>query len=369
MWIGYNSKTGDKFFNIINTKFVDLRNYFRKSFKLNYGVIVFLVLLGIFARLYAIKIGIYGYSQTVEQVNQYSKISQALHYVEILTQICLTAVALGYFADVKNIKSLVLLVFIILVQIFFGILSGMKSNVVMPALIIFVSYLVVNNRINKTLLIASGLLIFIAYLIIQPFRDFRNTDRDYQSNPVYIFNTVVNAYNYNGYLITGNQNAESIFYSFISRMNYITDASRAIEYKNQIGLTESDPDFAGRLYTAPFQALMPRAIWTSKPEENIGGWFNTKVWNRPLGNSVAMSPFGFLYFAGGYTFIIMFFLIFGAMQKILLNFLKFGPGGAIVFISLLSSVVLLDSSVNSIFVSWIRNVPILIILQHFMLKR
>ena len=369
MWFGYKSKAGDKIFNIVVTKIIDLRKYFRKSFRLNYLVIVALVLGGILARLYAIKIGIFGYSQTPEQVIEYSKISQIINYIEILTQICLTAVALAYFSDVKNLKTLVLLILIIMVQIFFGILSGMKSNVVMPALILFVSYLVVNNRVNKALLLASGILIFVAYMIIQPFRDFRNMDRNYQSDPSYIINTVVDAYNYKGYLTTGEQNTESIFYSFISRMNYITDASRAIEYKDQIGLMESDPDFADRLYTTPFQALIPRAVWTSKPEENIGNWFNTKVWNRPIGTSVAMSPFGFLYFAGGYTFVVLFFFIFGIMQKLLLNFLKFGPGGAIIFISLLSSVVLLNSSVNSIFVSWIRNLPILIILQHYMLKK
>jgi len=369
MWFGYKSKIGNKLFNFIIIKFTNLRSYFRKSYRLNYGVIILLVSVGVLARLYAIKIGIYGYSQTQEQIEEYAKIAQIINYMEVLTEICLVATALVYFANIKNLKTLILLIIITIVQIFFGILSGMKSYVVMPALILFVSYLVVNNRINKTLLFSSVLLIVFAYIIIQPFRDFRNIDRDYKSDPAYIINTVVDAYNYKGYLTSSDQNTESIFYSFITRMNYITDATRAIQYKDQIGLSESDPDFKDRLYSVPFQAFIPRAIWTNKPEENIGGWFNTKVWDRPAINSVAMSPFGFLYFAGGYTFVIIFFFIFGVMQKTLFNFLNLGPGGIIVFISLLSSVVLLDSSVNSIFVSWIRNLPILIILQHFMLKK
>jgi hypothetical protein len=123
------------------------------------------------------------------------------------------------------------------------------------------------------------------------------------------------------------------------------------------------------LYSVPLQTVVPRAIWTSKPEENIGQWFTQTVWGYPYRASIAMTPFGFLYFAGGIILIVPFFFLFGIMQKALFYFLKLGTGGIIIFIGLLLSIVLIDSTVNGIFVSWIRNYPILILFQYIILKR
>ncbi len=136
-----------------------------------------------------------------------------------------------------------------------------------------------------------------------------------------------------------------------------------------MSLSDKDPDFLERLYTIPLQAFIPRFLWSGKPLENIGGWFTQQVWGYPLESSTAMSPIGFLYFAQGNIFIAIFFFIFGFLQKFLRQFLKEGAGGILIFFGFLTSLVLIDSTVNTIFVSFLRTFPMLLILQYIVYKK
>ena len=70
----------------------------------------------------------------------------------------------------------------------------MKANVVMPIVLSFITYYLVNNKLHKGFIIASIILITIAYLIIEPFRTLKQFRSAFQSTPSNIVNTMVDAY-------------------------------------------------------------------------------------------------------------------------------------------------------------------------------
>jgi len=370
MWIGYRSNLGFFLFKFLTTSVVNLKKYFKNSFDFNIKLIYTFIILSIGVRFYAIFIGVYGYAQDPEQVIESAGISQYLNLLGLLAQYSLLVLSLAYYSEGQNKSYLKVIVLLIIVEVIFGIMSGMKSLVVMPFVIPMVAFFILKRKIKKSLLALSVAAIVIAYIIIEPFRILRFMDPNFQSSPKYIIQTLYDAYILNKQVGLGEaKDTEFFLFAFLSRNNYMIEAAMAIDYENNVGLNEHDPDFLSRLYFAPLHAVVPRFIWAGKPFENTGIWFTHRVLGFDFDSSTGFTPFGFLYFAGGMPLIVLFFFIFGIMQNALFRFLELGSGGMIIFLGLLSTVVLIDTSVNGIFVAWIRYYPLLILIQYFTFKK
>ncbi len=369
MWIGYRCNLGAFLFRFMTTGIINIKRYLKHTFNFNIGLIYTFVVVSVLVRFYALTIGAYGYSHDPEQLSATAEISQYLYYLSLLSQFSLLIVSLAYFSSSNRKKFRIILITLIVIEVIFGLMSGMKVLVVVPFVIPFVAFLILKRQIKKSLLALSLSAVVIAYIIIEPFRMLSFLDPNFKSNPKYILQTLYDAYILNKQVgIIKETDTEFFLFAILGRGNYLVEAAMAIDYDNRVGLNEYDPDFANRLLLAPLHAITPRFIWKDKPLENIGLWFTQKVWGYDFYSSTAVTPFGFLYFAGGNFLIILFFFIFGIMQNALLRFIDLGPGGIIIFIGLLSSLVLIDHAVNSIFVSWIRLFPVLILLQYFTFK-
>ena len=368
MWIGYKSNLGVKLYNFILRFPINFKKYFSSSFEPNLPSIYIILVLVIAARVYAIDLGIYGYSQSPDKITASIGIVNILLSFSELTSICLLTVSFAYFSNRKNFKYKFTFLLILITEIIFGILSGLKSNVVMPIILSFITYYLVNRKINKTFILTAFLLITLAYIIIEPFRILRMRDASFQSSPTNIASTMMDAYlmNQSSKIVPGNENALSLI---ISRNSYLIATARSIQYIEVHGLGALDPDFLEKIYTIPLQAFIPRLFWTGKPIEDTGRWFAVRVWGITAPGSVAMTPFGFLYFAGGLVFIFFGFLFIGILQKTLWQFYLAGGGQLLIFLALLSTVVLIDSAYNGIIVTWLRNIPLFILLQSLILKK
>jgi len=370
MWVGYRSNLGIFLFRMMTTSLVNIKKYFKNTFTVNINLIYSFVAISILVRFYAIIIGVYGYAQSPEEISEAAGISQYIYLLGLLAQYSLLVISLVYFSAEEQNKFKKFLIALIIIEVFFGLISGMKSLVVMPFIIPLVAFFVLKRKIKKYYLGLAVIAIVVAYIIIEPFRILRNMDPNFKSTPKYILQTLYDAYILNKQIgLIQETDTEFFLFAFLSRNNYIMDAAKAIDYKDRVGLKEDDPDFSNRLLSIPMQAVIPRFIWSDKPLENIGLWFTQKVYGKEYYSSTAMSPFGFLYFAGGNFLIIIFFFIFGIMQNALFRFIALGSGGIIIFLGLLSSVVLIDSSVNTIFVTWFRFYPMFIILQYITFKK
>lgn len=368
MWIGYTTNFGIKLYKLILSFPINFKKYFRPSITPNLKIIYWIIGLAYVARIYAIYIGVYGYAQSAETREAASGFSNILISISDLASFSLIIVAFVYFKNQKIFKYKLLFLTLLIVEVGFGILSGMKSAVIMPFILSFIVYYLVNNKIHKGFIVGIVVLITIAYLIIEPFRILKSRDLNFKSTPANIVNTMIDAYILNK-SINISPNSEFILQSFVSRNAMLLGVSRSMQYADKPGLRNDDPDFLEKIYTIPFQAFVPRFIWSSKPVEDQSSWYSVNVWFSTPTNSVAMTPMGFLYFAGGYVFIVLGFFLIGILQKTLWQFYLAGGGQILIFLALLSTVVLIDSAFNGTIVYWIRFLPVFIFLQAFILKK
>ncbi len=368
MWIGYNTKFGIKLYHFILRFPINFKKYFRSSFIPDMQIVYLIFGLAIGTRLYAIQLGIYGFSQSTEKLTASIGIAYILMSFTELTSLCLLVVSFAYFKNPKNFNYKFTFFLILTVEIGFGILSGMKSAVIMPLIFSFVTYYLVNNKIHKGLIVAVAIFIIIAYVIIEPFRMLKSKDANFQSTPSNIANTMVDAYflNKSMKIVPGSEN---IFENIANRNAYLLGASKSIQYAEVHGLGANDPDFLAKIYTIPVQTFIPRLIWSNKPIEDAGRWYSVNVWGSTPINSVAYTPIGFFYFAGGFVFIVLGFLLIGILQKTLWQFFLAGGGQILIFLALLSTVVIIDSAFNGMIVYWLRFLPVFIFLQAIILKK
>lgn len=368
MWIGYKSNLGVRLYNFILRFPINFRKYFRSSSIPKLPTIYILIVIAIATRLYAIDLGIYGYSQSPERLSASIGIAYILVSVGDVLTFCLLVVSFAYFKNVKNFKYRLTFYLLLIIQVIFGILSGMKGTIVMPFVLAFITYYLVSNKLNKSFIIAGVVFIIIAYQIIEPFRMIISREATFQSSPTNIANTMADAYQLNKSrkVVTG---AENIFESIVSRNAFLLGAAKSIQYSDVQGLGKQDPDFLEKIYTIPLQTFIPRLFWSEKPVEDFSRWYSIRVWGGTATTSVAMTPFGFLYFAGGLVFIFLGFLIIGIMQKTLWQFYLAGGGQILIFLAFLSTVVLIDSAYNGMVVYWLRYFPVFIFLQTLLLKK
>jgi len=83
-----------------------------------------------------------------------------------------------------------------------------------------------------------------------------------------------------------------------------------------------------------------------------------------------MSPFTYLYFAGGFVAVFMGFFVVGVVQRVWLErFLLAGSGGVVIYMGMLGGLVNIDSSFNTFFIGLVRLFPLLLLAQYGLFKR
>lgn len=370
MWTGYHSGLGQHLFYLMTNSLVHVKKYLRETYEIRFKLILVLAGISVFARVLAIYLGIFGYAQDPETVIDLSAIGLPLNLLGELGKFCLLIISLAYFNLPDNKKYKFTFITILMLEIFFGILSGMKSMIMIPIVTIILTNYLINKRFKKSFILYLFVAIAFAYTIVEPFRILRWYDPNFKSTPGYILSTFTEAYSLSKEIGFGQSEfSENVFLTALMRNNYVIEIAKAKEYNDNVGLKADDPDFKAMLFTVPIMAYVPRAFWPEKPQQIIAGWFTLKVWGMDIISATAMTPFGFLYFAGGAPFIIIFLFIIGVMQDALYKFFKLGSGGVIIYVGLLSTVVLIDSNVSGIFISWLRLFPILFFMQYFLFEK
>jgi hypothetical protein len=289
--------------------------------------------------------------------------------VASLGQLALVGVALQCFASPRYALSDRLLLWLVLsYEVAFGFLSGFKSAVVMPFVIVGFVYYSQRNRFPRWLIPAVVVGVMAAYTVIEPFRTARNEDAGFVGTSLSSIATkLIDASNLGagdggGYASTG--------LSLLSRLNLTYIASLGIEYAASGELLVDSPEFLRDIVLAPAHALVPRVLWDNKPLGTLGLWYTKQVMGRDIYSSTAMGPFTYLNFAGGPVAVILGFLIVGILQRGLFDGLRnFGGGGLIVLFGLLGTLVNIDSAFNTFFVGIIRFLPSLVVAQYILLQR
>lgn len=368
MWVGYSSGMGRSTGRLLHRSRV-LRKWVSPSLRINKPALYACLAIGLIAKLWAIKLGVYGYSSTYDQLIAGASYTQYFAMADSLGKLALVGVALQCFASPRTALTDRRLLWLVLgYEVAFGFLSGFKSAVVMPFIIVGVVYYSQRNRFPRWLVPAVVVGLMAAYAVIEPFRVARNEDAGFVGTSLgSIVATMTSASSINA--DDGGDRASTAL-SIFARSNLTWVASLGIEYAANNELPAGSPAFLGDIILAPAHALIPRFLWGSKPLQNIGLWYTNQVMGLDFFSSTAMSPFTYLNFAGGPFAVILGFLMVGIFQRGLFDGLRhFGGGGLIVLFGLLGTLVNIDSAFNSFFVGIIRFLPILVVAQYVLLRR
>lgn len=369
MWGGYLSNIGRNMGLSLQRSRV-MKRWMSPSFKIKKSALYIGLSIDFIAKLLLIKLGLFGYSSSYDQLVAASAYTQYLSLASSLGTLVLVGVSVQCFAPARTlIINQKLLFFVLGYEVFFGLLSGFKSAVVMPFIIVGIVYYSQRNRFPRWLIPAVWIGLIVAYGVIEPFRAARNADAGFVGTNIgSIVSTMMSAQK----VVHGDSSDDNNkAFAFISRNNLTYIGSLGIRYADiHNELPAGSPKFLENILIAPALALIPRFLWPSKPLENTGLWYTNEVMGLDLYSSTAMSPFTYLNFAGGPLAVILGFLIVGIVQRGLFDgLLYFGGGGLIVFFGLLGALVQIDSAFNTIFVGMIRMFPILVVVQFLLLNR
>jgi hypothetical protein len=368
MWVGYSSGMGRGLGQMLERSRV-LRKLLAPSFRINRPALYACLAISLIAKLWAIKLGVYGYSSTYDQLTAAAAYIQYFAMANSLGKLALVGVALQCFSVPR--ASLVdwrLLWLVMGYEVAFGFLSGFKSAVGMPFIIVGIVYYSKRNRFPRWLIPAVVASVMAAYAVIEPFRAARNENADFVGTSLgSIVTTIISAGSVNA--DDGGERA-STWLKLLARSNLTYVGSLGIEYAAENELPEGSPKFLKNIILAPAHAFLPRFLWDSKPLQNDGLWYTNVVIGHDNYSSTDMSLFTYLNFAGGPLAVILGCLLVGIFQRGLFDGLRhFGGGGLIVFLGLLGTLANPDSSFNSFIISIIRFLPILVVVQYALLRR
>jgi hypothetical protein len=368
MWSGYDSWLGRE----LGTSFRNnrlLQNWIISSTQVNRPVIYTCVAISLCARLVMVSLGVYGFSADYGQLIAVAAYTQYLSIGESLGLLALLGIAIQCFSSPRpNLFDRQLLIFVLSYEVLFGFLSGFKSQVCMPFIILGLVYYSQYRRFPRWMLPAVLVGIFAAYAVIEPFRFARYHEVSFDGTDLgNIAATMATAQT------QGNDDEErpSTALSVLARLNLTYVASKGIEYAATTRLPEDSPNFLGDIFLSPVHALIPRILWEDKPVQNIGLWYSMEVIGYRLEDgilsSTAMGPVTYLNFAGGPIAVIIGFFTIGVFQRAFFDGLRpFSCGGLVVFLGLLRLLTVIDSAFNTIFTAIIRLLPLLLFAQYLL---
>lgn len=363
MWLGYWSPIAARFSRHgvvvrFQRRFLPAANSVRPI------AIPILLILSVGARLLAVKLGVFGYSSNYQRLTEAGNYTQYIGLATGLGKLALVIAALQYYALARKEYSRTWLIIVLTIEVIFGFLSGFKSAVAMPFVIVGLCRYLRIGILPKKWLIYTVLGLFIAYAVIEPFRAARQAQGTRIDTTITgIATRMIDAVS-SSKAHSGESTPFILTISSRSNLSYI--GSLGIEFADSHAeLPVGSPDFLKNVLLAPLHAWIPRFIWKSKPKGDLGLWYNWVVRGRHTSStSLAMGPVTYMYFAGGGLAIFSLFFILGILQRALM--FLFTPAtniaGGVVFLGILTVVTQINSAVNGLIVTLFRELPMLLLL-------
>jgi hypothetical protein len=367
LWTGYWSGVAQWVARALASSLL-LNRVIRPGLMLNVGAALALVLVSTGFRLLTIRLGLYGYSASAERRELAEAYSQYLAMAGDLGKVVLVAVSLSTFeGKIRKWPMLALLVS----ETVFGVLSGFKSAVLVPAVIVGLSAYAVRGRLPAILLPSIGAGIFVAYALIQPFREARFKEFEFDETSV---SSIVDTFVASRDSVYAQAEPDGpvarTTASFFVRVSDVATAANGIEFAERWEvLPEGSPAFLKDILLSPLYSVVPRFLWEGKPINDVGLWYTQVVMGEGTTSSTAMYPVTYLNFAGGAWAVVLGFLVVGVVQSALFRGVSAHRGAALfVAVCLISSLGHVDSVYYTFFISLIRNVPLLFALQWLLFR-
>jgi len=367
LWSGYwfnNNK-------IINTDalLVRLANHvFKRDPKPKTWIIYILFVLSLISRIFAIKLGLYGYATiSYEYALDNANYSQYISYISSFGKFVLLVASIEYYSS----KSLVfknIMYISLIIEIIFGLLTGYKSNVIMPYIIVQIIRYFCTGVISIKSFIILPVLFTLAYGIIEPFR----LDKNNAVGTVFSLTDIVDSMAKNANLSSESDKEKApMLFNLFYRFNYTFVGAEGVSFADAYEeLPVGSPDFLTDILVAPFYALIPRFLWEEKRIDDLGLWYTHEVLGVKHNTFTAMGPITHLYFAGGLVGVALGFFCIGILQRVFLTAIRpwFRADRSVVFFGMLGVLSVGEYQINSIVVSLFRDLPLLLIIVSVVYK-
>jgi hypothetical protein len=368
MWRGYWSRLRTSVSKIVSNN-SEINKILKRSYQLRPFFLAICVGLSLLSRLWEIWMGVYGYSSEHILLYDMAKYTQYLTLGESLGKVALTGVALQYYSqEARKLPALVLYA-LLTYEVLFGFLSGFKSQIGMPFIIVGLCKFYQQRKFPVWVVGAVCIGIIVGYMVIEPFRIVRYQDPGFEGRTVSgIYRSMLNRdISYE----PTTDDLLSIVLKFFGRNNLTYIGSLGIEYADAGPLPDGSPDFLGNIFLAPVHAIVPRIIWAGKPYHDIGWWYTRVVLGYDYSlTSIGMSPFTYLYFAGGIVSVFLGFFAVGIVQGLWWDvFFRKGSGSALLFFGMLGTLTVIDSAFDGFLVALFRMTPLLLIVQYGLFRK
>ena len=350
---------------IFQAKYLVIRSYDMQLWK-----IVLLWLISTLSKIYAIGIGVYGFTASSIALEKNLGVMQVLSYCFALSKGALFFLSLLYFTNPKNVHAKFWLIVILAAELFLGLLSGFKSQLFFPFLTIMLANIIITRRVKIKFILPVILSVFLAYALIEPMRA---ASYGYQSDKQVGASELIDM------ATTGvkekkitEDNALPFLYVFLYRNSlgvFLAISENMVNHEHRY---YPHFDVARKMIYAPILAYIPRAVWPDKPQISNGGvLYNREILGAPddMNISIATSTFG--YFLLGthlpLAWIIGFFLLLGMMQYYIYSlFRNNGMGGLIICVGLLMTFAAVEEP-QIVIIAYFRELPLFIIFQFLFL--
>ena len=305
--------------------------------------------LGIAGNVALWRIGLFSYLADQVALNANQGIVQWLVVLADLLTAALTVSTIEVLSKRSN-KPLIRTVFVLSLSasIGFGLMSGMKGNILSPFILIVLIYGVIKRRMPRSAILLPVLLVVVVYPFVGAYR--RNLNSGYRAQ----VDTV------DGLEATLSKSIDDAFLTFGSRSTnaedgYSKEATSRLSYlsyvRDAIGLpAPSMLNGDERVWLAPFYPLVPRVFWKEKPVLDKGVRLSIALGLGGASSSIS-TPIGDLYSIYGANGVVTGMFVWGACLQLIMNWLGRNVPSEIslfIYISMIRELTNLESDVVSL---------------------
>jgi hypothetical protein len=197
----------------------------------------------------------------------------------------------------------------------FGVISGMKGEVLKPFVLVVLVYAITRGRIPRMSWLLIPFLIVVVYPFATAYR--KNLDTGYRAQATTldgleatIGKSFSDAF---GASLTDSKAVSTNVDSSTSRLSLLTCVRDLISIGN-MSLLEGDE----KVYLAPFYPLIPRFLWKDKPVLDKGRRLSVAL-GHPATTSAAITPIGDLYSLYGWFGVAAGMLLYGIGAELFMN--------------------------------------------------
>lgn len=365
MWFGSQFLNVDKRSRVLLNRYRIFRELPKRN-EIKIKVMVVMYVITVLIKIFMIFLGVYGFTQNHLNSKKYDDIVGVLKIITASGQVYVFLIAIYLF----KIKKHVWVIFCIgLLEAFFGLLAGFKSQLFMPFLIFSFSYFYVNRKVNYLYLVSFLVSLNLAYAIVEPFRkQFARQEKiDYSIGD--ILDTYVSAQE-NKQELTANDRDVSTMVQVSDRLNLTYPAVLSYRYLQEKGEIE-EFRIPERLYLLPFIIFVPKSVWHDKPDADLGNLAYKKIMGGDADTtSVDLSSIAFSFLGWGTMWVVIpIFIMYGVIQSFFCQFFyNYGLPGLILFLSNLTALYTMFEF-SFFLVATVRAIIIGLVVQYFLLNK